>query len=325
MSIFTERKNYKPFEYSGITDPLINAMWAGHWTHNEFNFLNDIQDYRTKLTVDEQGVIKRAILLTSQVEVAVKSYWSNIGKLLPKPEIADMGAVFGGIEVIHAKAYAEILSKLGLEEEFNDLFNEPIIVGRVNYLTKYINKIYKNDHKNICYSLVLFTLFTEYTALFSQFYTILGFNRFRGVLKDVANVVQYTSKEENLHAEGGIALLNQIRAEHPELFDSEFIEKIRQEVLEAYKAESDLIDWILDGYENNFLSARILKGYVQIRLNDSLQKIGMETTFDIDPKLREETLWMEEEVYASALTDFFHKKPTEYSKKMKTYNEEDLF
>lgn len=325
MSIFTERKNYKPFEYSGITDPLINAMWAGHWTHNEFNFLNDIQDYKTKLTAEEQGVVKRAILLTSQVEVAVKSYWSSIGKLLPKPEIADMGAVFGGVEVVHSKAYAEILSKLGLEEQFEDLFTEPVIVGRVNYLTKYINKIYKNDHKNICYSLVLFTLFTEYTALFSQFYTILGFNRFRGVLKDVANVVQYTSKEENLHAEGGIALLNQIRAEHPELFDAEFIQKIQDEVLEAYKAESDLIDWILEGYENEFLSARILKGYVQIRLNDALEKIGMEKAFEIDPAVREETLWMEEEVYASALTDFFHKKPIDYSKKMKTYNEEDLF
>lgn len=325
MSIFKERKNYKPFEYSGITDPLINAMWSSHWTHNEFNFLNDIQDYKTKLTAEEQGVVKRAILLTSQVEVAVKSYWSNIGKLLPKPEIADMGAVFGGVEVVHSKAYAEILSKLGLEEQFEDLFSEPVIVGRVNYLTKYINKIYKNDHKNICYSLVLFTLFTEYTALFSQFYTILGFNRFRGVLKDVANIVQYTSKEENLHAEGGIALLNQIRAEHPELFDSEFVEKIRQEVLEAYKAESDLIDWILDGYENDFLSPRILKGYVQIRLNDALEKIGMGTTFEIDPQIREETLWMEEEVYASALTDFFHKKPIDYSKKMKTYNEEELF
>ena len=79
-------------------------MWAGHWTHNEFNFLNDVQDYKTKLTKQEQQVIKRAILLTSQVEVAVKSYWSNIGKLLPKPEIADMGAVFGGVEVIHSKA-----------------------------------------------------------------------------------------------------------------------------------------------------------------------------------------------------------------------------
>lgn len=325
MSIFTERKNYKPFEYSHITDPLINAMWAGHWTHNEFNFLNDVQDYKTKFTEEEKQVIKRAILLTSQVEVAVKSYWSNIGKLLPKPEIADMGAVFGGVEVIHSKAYAEILTKLGLEDEFQDLFAEKVVTGRVDYLSKYVNKIYKNDHKNICYSLVLFTLFTEYTALFSQFYIILGFNRFKGVLKDVANVVQYTSKEENLHAEGGIALLLEIKKENPELFDQEFIDKIKEEVLEAFKSESNLIDWILGEYYNEFLSAEILKTYVKRRLNECLDKMGMDVVFEIDENLNKKTAWMDEEVYASALTDFFHKKPIDYSKKMKVYNEEELF
>lgn len=325
MSIFTERKNYKPFEYSHITDPLINAMWAGHWTHNEFNFLNDVQDYKTKFTEQERQVIKKAILLTSQVEVAVKSYWSNIGKLLPKPEIADMGAVFGGVEVIHSKAYAEILTKLGLEEEFQELFTEKVVTGRVDYLSKYVNKIYKNDHKNICYSLVLFTLFTEYTALFSQFYIILGFNRFNGVLKDVANVVQYTSKEENLHAEGGIALLLEIKKENPELFDQEFSDKIKEEVLEAFKSESNLIDWILGNYENEFLSVEVLKTYVKRRLNECLDKMGMDVVFEIDETLNKKTEWMDEEVYASALTDFFHKRPIDYAKKMNVYNEDELF
>lgn len=325
MSIFTERKNYKPFEYSHITDPLINAMWASHWTHNEFNFLNDVQDYKTKFTEEERQVIKKAILLTSQVEVAVKSYWSNIGKLLPKPEIADMGAVFGGVEVIHSKAYAEILTKLGLEEEFQQLFTEKVVTGRVNYLSKYVNKIYKNDHKNICYSLVLFTLFTEYTALFSQFYIILGFNRFNGVLKDVANVVQYTSKEENLHAEGGIAILLEIKKEEPELFDQEFSDKIKEEVLEAFKSESNLIDWILGDYKNEFLSAEILKTYVKRRLNECLDKMGLDVVFEIDETLNKKTAWMDEEVYASALTDFFHKKPIDYAKKMNVYNEDELF
>ena len=324
-SIFEERKNYKPFEYNHITDPLINAMWAGHWTHNEFNFLNDVQDYKTKLTKQEQQVIKRAILLTSQVEVAIKSYWGNIGKLLPKPEIADMGAVFGGVEVIHSKAYAEILTKLGLEEEFTELLKEKIVKGRVDYLSKYVNKIYKNDHKNICYSLVLFTLFTEYTALFSQFYILLGFNRFNNVLKDVANVVQYTSKEENLHAEGGIALLLEIKKENPELFDLEFENKIKEEVLEAYKAESELIDWIIGDYSNSFLSKDILKTYVKRRLNECLEKMDLPVVFTLDEELSKKTVWMDEEVYASALTDFFHKRPIEYVKKMKTFNESDLF
>ena len=325
MGIFTERKNYRPFEFAHITDPLIDAMWAGHWTHNEFNFKNDVQDYKTKLTEQERGVIKRSVLLTAQVEIAVKSYWGNIGKLLPKPEIADLGAVFGGVEVIHSRAYAEILTKLGLEDEFEKIFKEKAIIGRVDYLSKYVNKIYKNDHKNICYSLVLFTLFTEYTSLFSQFYTLLGFNRFRGVLKDVANVVQYSSKEENLHAEGGMALLNEIRRECPELFDQEFSDRINQEVLEAYKAESNLIDWILMGYENEFLSEAILKEYIKSRFNESLVKIGMEPAFDLDPEMAEKYLWMDEEVYASALTDFFHKKPIDYAKKMKVFNENEMF
>lgn len=325
MSIFTERRNYKPFEYSHITDPLINAMWAGHWTHNEFNFLNDVQDYKTKLTEEERGVIKRAILLTSQVEVAVKSYWGNIGKLLPKPEIADMGAVFGGVEVIHSKAYAEILTKLGLEDEFEQLFNEKVVLGRVEYLSKYVNKIYKNDHKNIAYSLILFTLFTEYTALFSQFYVILGFNRFKNVLKDISNVVQYTSKEENLHAEGGMALLNEIKKEFPEIFDEEFTNRIKEEVLEAYKSESNLVVWLLQGYENEFLSEDILKTYIKRRLNECMDKMELESIFELDEDVNSKTEWMDEEVYASALTDFFHKRPIEYSKKMKTFNADELF
>ena len=173
--------------------------------------------------------------------------------------------------------------------------------------------------------MVLFTLFTEYTALFSQFYIILGFNRFNGVLKDVANVVQYTSKEENLHAEGGIALLLEIKKEEPELFDQEFSDKIKEEVLEAFKSESNLIDWILGDYENEFLSAEILKTYVKRRLNECLDKMGMDVVFEIDENLNKKTAWMDEEVYASALTDFFHKKPIDYSKKMNVYNEDELF
>ena len=62
----------------------------------EFNF-NDVQDYTSPSI---RSVIIKEPFLISQVEVAVKSYWSNIGKHLPKPEIADMGAVFGGVEVI---------------------------------------------------------------------------------------------------------------------------------------------------------------------------------------------------------------------------------
>jgi len=324
-SIFEKRLSYKPFDYSEITDPLINAMWASHWTHNEFNFKADVQDYHTTLSEQERDVIKRAILLISQVEVAVKSYWSNIGKHLPKPEIADMGAVFGGVEVIHSRAYSEILTKLGLEEEFTTLLENEPVLNRVTYLNKYVDRVYADDRKQFLYSLILFTLFTENVSLFSQFYTILGFNRYKAVLKDTANVVQYTSKEENLHAEGGMALVNQIRAEHPELFDADLESRIWEEAQVALDAEHNLIKWILQGFENEFLSESILNNYLKNRVNESMRRIGFAFEFPVNEQELEVTAWMDEEVYASALSDFFHKKPIDYAKSTKSYTADDLF
>jgi len=324
-NIFQPRTNYKPFEYSHITDPLIKAMWAGHWTHNEFNFKADVQDFKTKLSIEEQGVVQRSVLLISQIEIAVKSYWSNLGKLLPKPEIADMGAVFGGIEVIHSRAYSEILTILELDEQFNEMLKEPVVKNRVTYLSKYVNKIYKNDKKNILYSLVLFTLFTEATSLFSQFYAILGFNRYNNVLKDIANIIAYTSKEEDLHKEGGILLINQIKSEEPDLFDEEFKAKILEEVQEAYLSEVELVRWILKGYKNEFLSQEILTSYIQYRLNESLVKIGIEAPFEIAQETIAKFFWMEEEVLAPSNSDFFFKKRIDYQKNTKSFSASELF
>lgn len=325
MSIFDKRINYKPFEYGHITDPLINAMWAGHWTVNEFTFSSDVQDFKTKLTSEQRDVAKRSILMTSQVEVTVKSYWSRIGSLFPIPEIADMGAVFGGIEVIHSRAYSEILKKLGLDDEFQNFLSEGVVKNRVNYLSKYADKVYEDDRKAKLYSLILFTLFTENVSLFSQFYILLAFNRFNNVFKDIANVVQYTSKEENLHAEGGMALISQARKESPQLFDDEFNDRVYEEVQEAISAETNIIEWILQGYADENINKELLVEYIKMRMNDSLVKIGFEEVFELNTDTRTKTMWMEEEVYASALTDFFYKRPIEYQKNMKSYDITEMF
>ena len=325
MSIFEERKNYKPFEYDGLTKPFIDAIWQSHWTHNEFTFKSDVQDFKTVLTIAEQDVIKRAVLLISQVEVSIKSYWSNIGKLLPKPEIADVGATFGANEVIHSRAYSQILSELGLNEEFQNLLSSGVVDNRVKYLSKYVNKIYKSDQENIAYSLILFTIFTENVSLFSQFYILLGFNRFNNIMKDVANVVNYTSKEETIHALFGITLINQIREEYPDVFTDEFKNRIIHEAREAVLAEGALIDWMLDGFENEFISKDILLAFVKGRVNDSLKDIGIEPIFEIEEELLEKSMWMEEEILAPAMTDFFVKKPIDYAKKNKSYTKDELF
>ena len=53
--------------------------------------------------------------------------------------------------------------------------------------------------------------------------------------------------------------------------------------------------------------------------------MDLSVVFTLDEESSKKTVWMDEEVYASALTDFFHKRPIEYVKKMKTFNESDLF
>ena len=122
-----------------------------------------------------------------------------------------------------------------------------------------------------------------------------------------------------------MALINQIRAEHPELFDIELETRIWEEAQVALDAENNLIKWILQGFENEFLSEDILNNYLKNRVNESMRRIGFAFEFPVNQEKLDVTAWMDEEVYASALSDFFHKKPIDYAKSTKSFTADDLF
>ena len=122
-----------------------------------------------------------------------------------------------------------------------------------------------------------------------------------------------------------MALINQIRAEHPELFDVELETRIWEEAQVALDAEGSLISWILQGFENEFLSSDILNNYLKNRVNESMRRIGFAFEFPVNQDKLDVTAWMDEEVYASALSDFFHKKPIDYAKSTKSFTADDLF
>jgi ribonucleoside-diphosphate reductase beta chain len=146
------------------------------------------------------------------------------------------------------------------------------------------------------------------------------------MLKDTAQQVAYTSREELIHALAGMKLVNVIRSEHPELFDAELVERIRSECIEAYEAEAKIIDWSLNGHQSENLSGDILKNFIKNRLNDSLIQIGIKPVFeDINKAVLDKTVWFDEDVLGNTATDFFQKRPTEYSKNDRSFGEEDLF
>jgi len=323
--IFEEQISRKPDHYPW-TEEFIEAMHNGFWTDNEFNFQSDIQDFKVNLTDKERDMVSRSLSAIAQIEVAVKTFWANVGQNLPHPSITDLGYVMANVEVIHNNAYERLLDVLDMNDIFEENLKLDIIQNRVKYLRKYLHKYYKDSKKQYVYSLILFTLYVENVSLFSQFYTINYFNRFHNLLKDTAQQVAYTSKEELLHAMVGMKLVNVIREEHPELFDEEFVERIRHECEEAYKAESKIIEWSVNGYESEHLSTPILQNFIKNRLNDSLTQIGIEPVFDdVDQEVLSKTEWFDEDVLGNTSTDFFSKRPTEYSKNDKSYGEEDLF
>jgi ribonucleoside-diphosphate reductase beta chain len=229
------------------------------------------------------------------------------------------------VEVIHGDAYERLLEVLGIDDNFEKILELDIIKGRVNYLRKHLHKFHNDNKKQFIYSLILFTLFVENIALFSQFYTISYFGRFLNLLKDTNKQVEYTSREENLHAMIGIKIINTIKQEYPELFDKELEDKIIHESKEAVRYECEIIDWIVNGYGEENLNADLLKEFIKNRLNESLDQIGYEPVFDIDQKLLSKTLWFDEQILGNNMTDFFHSRPVEYSKKALSFDIEALF
>lgn len=322
--IFKEQIARKPDKYPWAQD-FIKSAWIGHWTPEEFDFQSDIQNFKADLTEMERTTVTYALSAIGQIEIAVKKFWSRLGDNLPHPSLTDLGLTLASIEVIHNKAYEKLLDVLQLSGIFEENLKLDIIKGRVTYLRKYLDKNYTDAKKQYVYSLILFTLFVENVSLFSQFYIILWFNRYRNVLKDTAQQVAYTKNEETLHAMAGIKIIQTIRAEYPSLFDEELKERVADEAKQAFKAESKIIDWMLGDYIGENLSRPILKEYVKNRINESLINIGFERVFEINDTLLEHARWMEEEVIGNSATDFFHQRPTEYQKKGQSFDSDALF
>lgn len=322
--IFDEQISRKPDNYPWTQD-FIEAMHNGFWTHREFNFSSDVQDFRVNLTEQQKQIIIRALSTIGQLEISVKKFWAKLGDNLPHPSLNDLGYTMAHVEVIHGDAYERLLEVLGIDDNFEKILELDIIKGRVNYLRKHLHKFHQDNKKQFIYSLILFTLFVENIALFSQFYTISYFGRFLNLLKDTNKQVEYTSREENLHAMIGIKIINTIKQEYPELFDKELEDKIIHESKEAVRYECEIIDWIVNGYAEENLNSDLLKEFIKNRLNESLDQIGYEPVFDIDQKLLSKTLWFDEQILGNNMTDFFHSRPVEYSKKALSFDIEALF
>lgn len=323
-NIFSKRVNLKPYEYPNLND-YVDAIRHSYWVHTEFNFTSDIQDFKVHLNESEKTAVERAMLAISQIEVAVKTFWGDIYKRMPKPEIGNVGATFAESEVRHADAYSHLIQLLGLNGEFENLLEVPAIRRRIKYLEKSILGSKAVDNKDYFESVVLFSMFVENVSLFSQFLVIMSFNKHKNVLKGISNAVEATSKEENIHAEFGFELVNLIKQENPHWWTEQLVEDLVKATMEAYEAEKEIVDWIFEKGDLKFLTKAQTMEFIKHRFNVSLNSIGIDSVFEINETLLETTEWFDDEILTTKHTDFFNKRSINYSKKSKSITSNDLF
>lgn len=322
--IFKPRKNLKPYEYPEL-EKYKEAIQHSYWLHTEYNYTSDIQDYKVNVKDHERTAIKNSMLAIAQIEVDVKEFWGDLYKRLPKPELANVGHTFAESEVRHSDAYAHLLELLGLNNEFEKIDEIPALRNRVNYLRKHNEYARTGNDRDYAIAILLFSAFVEHISLFSQFLIIMSFNKYSNLFSGISNAIEATSKEEQLHGEFGVELINTIREEKPKWFDDSMANDIYDLVKEAYKSEHEVLDWIFEDGELEFMPRYTVEEFIKNRLNNSLEAIGLERIFDVDKKEVEKTDWFDDEVVATKHVDFFEKRSVNYTKRSRSITADDLF
>lgn len=324
MGIFDKRVNYKPFEYPEILQ-FTEAINKSFWVHSEVDFTADIQDFHSQISDEDRNAVKNSLLAIAQIEVAVKTFWGNLYKHMPKPEMNGLGATFAECEFRHSEAYSRLLEVLGYNNEFEKVIEVPVIKKRIEYLNEALKDANSEEHRAYVMSLLMFSILIENVSLFSQFAIILSFTRFRGYMKNVSNIIAWTSVDEQIHANAGIYLINKIKEEQPELLQESEEAQIYDLIKESIKIEAQILDWIFEQGEIPNITKENLLNFMKFRVDDSLVKIGMKPLFNVTNEEYKAMEWFEQEVFANSLDDFFAKRPVDYTKHDKSFSANSLF
>lgn len=323
-NIFRERANYKPFEYPQLKN-YMDAIHRSFWVVDEFSLTSDIQEYHVELTEHQRQVIQRTMLAISQIEARfVKTFWGNMYGRLPKPEVSDVGATFSDSEARHSTAYSQLLEYLGMNEIFERIDDFDCLRKRQEYLKGFVTPKDDSD-KEYTKSILMFSMFIENVSLFGQFLIMSSFDKYSNMLTGISNIVQSTSADESVHALFGAELINIIREENPEWFTEETVRETHEACRVSMEAESEIVDWIFESGDLEFITAEEVKDYLRWRFNQSMEMIDYPEVFEVKDTTKEKFQWFEMQVNSTTNPDFFARRNVNYTKVNKSFDEDELF
>ena len=315
----TDVNQLVPFKYKWAWDKYL-ATCANHWMPQEINMSRDIALWKDPngLTEDERRIVKRNLgFFVTADSLAANNIVLGTYRHITAPECRQFLLRQAFEEAVHTHAYQYIVESLGLDEGeiFNAYHEIASIRAKDEFLIPFIDTLtdphfatgtLENDQK-LLKSLIVFACLMEGLFFYVGFAQILALGR-QNKMTGAAEQYQYILRDESMHCNFGIDLINQIKLENPHLWTKAFRDEVRAlfkravELEYAY-AEDTMPRGVLG------LNAPMFKGYLRYIANRRAQQIGIEPLFAAEEN---PFPWMSEMIDLKKERNFFETRVIEY-------------
>ena len=315
----TDVNQLVPFKYKWAWEKYL-ATCSNHWMPQEINMSRDIATWKDPngLTEDERRLIKRNLgFFVTADSLAANNIVLGTYRHITAPECRQFLLRQAFEEAIHTHAYQYIVESLGLDESeiFNAYHEVASIRDKDEFLIPFIEAISdphfktgtpEND-QTLLKSLIVFACLMEGLFFYVGFTQILALGR-QNKMTGAAEQYQYILRDESMHCNFGIDVINQIKAENPHLWTPAFKAEIkalfeRAVALEYRYAEDTMPRGVLG------LNASMFKGYLRYIANRRATQIGLEALF---PNEENPFPWMSEMIDLKKERNFFETRVIEY-------------
>jgi len=315
----TDVNQLVPFKYKWAWEKYL-ASCANHWMPQEVNMSRDIATWKdpTGLTDDERRIVKRNLgFFVTADSLAANNIVLGTYRHITAPECRQFLLRQAFEEAIHTHAYQYIVESLGLDEsEIFNAYNEvESIRDKDQFLLPFIGDIMDpnfhtgtpEDDQKLLKSLIVFACLMEGLFFYVGFAQILALGR-QNKMTGAAEQYQYILRDESMHCNFGIDLINQIKLENLHLWTSTFKDEIRALFekaveLEYRYAEDTMPRGVLG------MNASMFKGYLRYIANRRATQIGLEELF---PNEENPFPWMSEMIDLKKERNFFETRVIEY-------------
>jgi len=320
LRLTDDRNSFKPFHYPWAYEAWLKHEQS-HWLHTEVPMLEDVKDWKTKLTAEEKNFLTNIFRFFPQGDIDVAGgYVKNYLPYFRQPEVRMMLLGFGAREALHVAAYSHLIETLGMPEStYNEFLEYQEMKDKHDYLLGVSSQ--NGDAASTAAHIAVFSAFTEGMQLFSSFIMLLNFPR-TGKMKGMGQIVTWSIVDETQHCESMIKLFRTYVNENPEIWNDDLKSRIYTIAEKMVELEDRFIDlsFNLGGIEG--LTAAEVKEYIRYIADRRLIALGLKGIF----KRKKNPLpWVEEMINAPTHTNFFENRATDYAKGALTGNWEEVW